>query len=286
MQYCAAPRLDAAWRMRFSLKKCCTTPRPRPSPPKIGESRHPHVGQRDVGVIGRHVEGPQELLDLEPGRVRRRQEGGDPPTVAGLAAGAGEDQVVLRLVDPGVPRLLAVDDPVVAVAHGRGLHVGGVGAVVGLGDAEGEARGVPRARSSTHSAFCSSVPWSSISSRPTLLPTIECSFCRSLCSPRPLAAKCSRITAMPRLVPSRAAVLLGERRSGSGRRRRPAGGPLRSSASHSSLGRPPRSQSVRASSRRWSKKRMLSSASSSGLISRSMKSSSSAEVLDEVGREG
>ena len=35
MQNCAAPRLDAACRIRFSLKKCWTTCRPRPSPPKI-----------------------------------------------------------------------------------------------------------------------------------------------------------------------------------------------------------------------------------------------------------
>src|ERR1700712_6149909 len=34
-QYCAAPSDDAAWRMRFSLKKCWTTCRPLPSPPKI-----------------------------------------------------------------------------------------------------------------------------------------------------------------------------------------------------------------------------------------------------------
>src|SRR5712671_6762971 len=34
------------------------------------------------------------------------------------------------------------------------------------------------------------------------LPTIECSFCRSLCRPSPLEAKCSRITAIQRLEPS------------------------------------------------------------------------------------
>ena len=62
-----------------------------------------------------------------------------PCAVAGLAAGAGEDHVVLRLVDAGVPRLLAVDDPLVAVAHGGGLHVRRVGAVLRLGDAEREA---------------------------------------------------------------------------------------------------------------------------------------------------
>ena len=35
-----------------------------------------------------------------------------------------------------------------------------------------------------------------------LLATIECSFCRSLCNPRPLAARCSRITAIHRWLPS------------------------------------------------------------------------------------
>ena len=102
-------------------------------------ARHAHVGQADVGVVGRHVERPQELDHLEPGRVGRHEERRDPVTVAGRPARAGEDQVVLRLVDPGVPRLLAVDDPVVAVADGGGLHVRGVGAVLGLGDPEGEA---------------------------------------------------------------------------------------------------------------------------------------------------
>ena len=35
MQNCAAPSDEAAWRMRFSFTKCCTTCSPRPSPPKI-----------------------------------------------------------------------------------------------------------------------------------------------------------------------------------------------------------------------------------------------------------
>src|SRR4051812_46494518 len=52
----------------------------------------------------------------------------------------------------------------------------------------------------------------------------------------------------------------------------------RSSASHSAVGTPPASKFVRAYSRRWSKKRMLSSWASSGLISRSMNSSSWSSV--------
>ena len=94
-----------------------------------------------MAVVGGHVEGPQHLLDLEAGRVGGDQERGDAAAVACLAAGAGHDHVVLGLVDAGVPGLLAVDRPLVAVALGVGLHVGGVGAVVGLGDAEGEPLG-------------------------------------------------------------------------------------------------------------------------------------------------
>ena len=85
-----------------------------------------------------------------------------------------------------------------------------------------------------------------------MLPTIACSFCRSQCRPRPLRARCSRITAMPRLVPSRPPYSFGNAYrkwpARSARCRASA-----SSASHSRLGRPPRSQSVLASSRRWSK---------------------------------
>ena len=74
----------------------------------------------------------------KPGASVGREERRDAASVARLTARAGEDQVVLRPVDARVPGLLAVDDPVVAVADGRRLHVRGVGAVLRLGDAEGE----------------------------------------------------------------------------------------------------------------------------------------------------
>src|SRR3954453_5459925 len=73
--------------------------------------RDAHVGEPHVGVVRRHVERPEELDDLEAGGVGRRQERGDAVAVAGLAARAGEDQVVLGAVHARVPRLLAVDDP-------------------------------------------------------------------------------------------------------------------------------------------------------------------------------
>ena len=61
----------------------------------------------------------------------------------------------------------------------------------------------PVISASDHAARCSSVPNRSIMMTCGKLPTIEDSFCRSLCSPRPLCARCSRMTAMSRLVPSR-----------------------------------------------------------------------------------
>ncbi len=87
-------------------------------------------------MIGRHVERPEHLFDLEAFSVGRHQEGGDAVSVAGLAAGARKNQVVLRLVNAGIPGLRAVDAPAIAVAHARRLHVGRVGPVLGLGDAE------------------------------------------------------------------------------------------------------------------------------------------------------
>ena len=53
------------------------------------------------------------------------------------AAGAREDRQVVGDGAAGDVHLLAVEDVVVAVADGARLEVGGVGAVVGLGQAEG-----------------------------------------------------------------------------------------------------------------------------------------------------
>ncbi len=60
-------------------------------------------------------------------------------SVAGLAAGARKNQIVLRLVNAGIPGFGAIDAPAIAVAHAGRLHVGSVGTVLGLGDAEGKA---------------------------------------------------------------------------------------------------------------------------------------------------
>ena len=97
-----------------------------------------HIVERDVAVVGRHVERPQHFFDLEAVGVGRHDKGGDAVAVARLAAGAGKDQIVFCLVDSGVPGLLASDSPAVAVANGGGFHMGGIGAMSRLGDAEGE----------------------------------------------------------------------------------------------------------------------------------------------------
>ena len=56
-----------------------------------------------------------------------------------LGVGLGENEVDARALAVGDPHLPAVDDVVVAVAGGLRLNRLGVGAGVGLGDAEGGA---------------------------------------------------------------------------------------------------------------------------------------------------
>ena len=107
--------------------------------------RHPDIGDAEARVIGGHVEGPHPLLDLQPlGRVGD-EEAGDPARVARLARRAREHRAVGGDVHPGDPHLLAIDPPAVdavaGLAHRDRLHVGGVGAVVRFGEAEGDAPG-------------------------------------------------------------------------------------------------------------------------------------------------
>ena len=99
------------------------------------------VGHGDLGVVGGHVEGPPEEVDAEARRVGGHEERADADGRAGVAGRAGEDDVVGGVVQPRVEALLAVDHPLVAVGHRGGLEEGGVGAVAGLGEAEGEATG-------------------------------------------------------------------------------------------------------------------------------------------------
>ena len=75
-------------------------------------------------------------------------------------------------------------------------------AVVGLGQPERDPR-LARMIGSAHRALLVGSRTRAGSGRTARLPTIDASFWRSLCSPSPLAARCSRMTAMSRFVPSR-----------------------------------------------------------------------------------
>ncbi|SIA34356.1 Uncharacterised protein [Mycobacteroides abscessus subsp. abscessus] len=260
--------------MRFSLKKCCTTPRPRPSPPKIAASgTRTSVSDTWAWSVGM-LKVQRYSSTLKPGAsagtrkaVIPRPSPGSPEVRANIRSASATCTPVFQVFSPLItqsgPSLTARVSMYVASEPCSGSVMPNPNTLV------------PPASPSTHAAFCSSEPYSNMSSRPTLLPTMACSFCRSQCNPRPRRARCSRMTAIPRLDPSRP-----PNSAGKGYRKCPAtSARLRASpsnASHSLLGRPPRSQSVRESSRRWSKNRMLSSACSSGTISRSMNPSSSA----------
>ena len=186
MQYWPAPTPDAACRMRFSCTNVCATARPPPSSPKIAESGT-RTSRRvtsawSVGMLNVHqwksTEKPGVSTGTKnavmPARARRR-----------LAGRPGEHDVVGGRVHPGVPALRPVDHPVAAVADGRGLHPRGVAAVVGLGEAEADARRAPVSIGSRNSSRCSAVPNSSTMCTNGKLPTTDDSFCRSLCRPRP-----------------------------------------------------------------------------------------------------
>ena len=97
---------------------------------------HEHVVEEDlVGALVAHrPDGP----DGEAGVVERHEEQRDAVVLGCVGVGAGADPVPLGEVRRGGPGLLAVEPPAVAVAGGLELHVGRVGAGVGLGVADGE----------------------------------------------------------------------------------------------------------------------------------------------------
>ena len=91
-----------------------------------GAVRHPDIGKGNPGVVRGHIERPQILLNLQPRRVHGDKEGGDTIGLPGLARGARHNEVAVGSMHAGVPGLLAVYHPVIAIALGHGLHIGGV----------------------------------------------------------------------------------------------------------------------------------------------------------------
>ena len=192
-----------------------------------------------------------------------------PSAVARPARGAGEDVVVGGGVHAGVPTLRPVDDPLVAVAVGVGLHPGGIRAVQRLGESEADAGlALQHLRDPLGLLLVGPVE-------------LHHQHRREVADDRALVLEIVvKAEALGRQVLADDGH--AEVRSIAARRTWPAGGSegspaasarrriSRSRSSHSAFGQPSRSKSVRAYSRRWSKKRMLSSSRSSGLISSSM----------------
>ncbi len=128
--------------MRFSCTKHCASASPLPDLAEDRVLRHPDIGEADTRVVGGHVEGPEILLDLHAGRLRRHQEAGDAARVAVIAVVRANSaqwvatcMPVVHIFSPLISQPLTLS----RVAGAPGLHVGGVGAVVGLGEAEGDA---------------------------------------------------------------------------------------------------------------------------------------------------
>ena len=110
-----------------------------PEASEDGGVGNPHVVERELGVLARHVERPPHELDPEPGRVSGHHEAGDPCRLSRLTGGAGEHHVMGGDVEAGVEPLGPVDDPLVPVAHGGGLQPRGVRAVRRFREAESDA---------------------------------------------------------------------------------------------------------------------------------------------------
>ena len=258
MQNCAAPSARGGLADAVLVhERAAPAASPRPSSPedRVGGTRT--SVERDLGVVGGHVERPPVESTLEARAVGRHEERGDAAARARLAARAREDEVVGGDVHAGVEALGAVDDPVVAVAARRVVSSQVASrAVVGLGQAEGEPHLARDAAARSARLLLGRAE------------RVQHQHGREVADDRRLvlrvvvqaeaaAARCSRMTAMSRLVPSRPPSSRAARSAGGPPRRRGARISRRSS-SHSRVGTPPCSMSVRANSRRWSKKRMLS----------------------------
>ncbi len=99
--------------------------------------RHAHVLEHELGGVAGAVAHLGDLpADAEAGSGRRHDDHRH-AGVAALVARAREQAEPVGLRAVGDPHLAAVDDPVVAVAHGAGADAGDVAAGVGLGHRDG-----------------------------------------------------------------------------------------------------------------------------------------------------
>ena len=93
-------------------------------------------------MVGGHVEGPQPLLDAQAVTGIGDHKTGDAAGTALPAVAAGKHQHMGRMVHAGGPHLGAIQAPaghaVAGFRHRSGFQPGGVGAVLGLGQAESD----------------------------------------------------------------------------------------------------------------------------------------------------
>ena len=119
-------------------------------PPVVHGPQHvgvgdPGVGEEhlvEAGVTGGLAQGP----DLDAGLLHREPEERNALVLGGVEVGAGDEQGVLGLAGARRPHLLAVDDPLVAVALGPGLDAGQVGACPRFGVEQAHVEGAEHER--------------------------------------------------------------------------------------------------------------------------------------------
>ena len=76
-----------------------------------------------------------DATNFDTGLIHGHEQIRDALVLGCIGVGAGEQEAVVGVMALRGPHLLAVDDPLVAVEHGRGLQAGKVGARVGLREA-------------------------------------------------------------------------------------------------------------------------------------------------------
>ena len=89
--------------------------------------RHAHLVEEHLAEVALAVDGPHRP-DLDARLVHVEDQPGDALVLRRVGVGAHEQLAVVGDVGPGAPDLLAVDDVLVAVAHGPGAQRGEVGA--------------------------------------------------------------------------------------------------------------------------------------------------------------
>ena len=92
------------------------------------------VGEEHLVELGGAV-GLRDGPHLDAGLLHRHEQVRDARVLRRVGVGAGEQEAVVGELGLGGPHLLAVDHPLVAVEHGRGLERREVGAGVGLAEA-------------------------------------------------------------------------------------------------------------------------------------------------------